>query len=178
MFSFSGNLESFKFDFQQESNLKKNAFSVSKESKFVNLGEEDIMNRIRYTKENLQFHYSNLKIYRVISALLIVSLIIFTIISLKRTKEQNFVKEENLKAKWVKMKIKNQLQEQHLTISRSFHKSIEDRFEKILISLKNIKNALEIKDKQLEEDIDGINAFTENTLLEFRQSMHIINKLQ
>lgn len=177
-FSFSGNFESFKLDFQQVSNLDKNKVSVLKESNGIHANENDILNRIRSTEESLQFQYSNLKRYRVIGILIIISLIVFTIISFKRIKKLHFVKEKKLIAKLVKMKTQNQLQEQHLAISRSFHKSIDERFEQIWVSLKNIKTTFEIKDKHLEDEIDSINAFTENTILEFRQSMNVINKFQ
>jgi hypothetical protein len=177
-FSVSVNLESYMFDFQQASNLDGNKISVLKESNGIHANKNDILNRISSSEESLQFQYSNLKMYRVIGILIIISLIVFTIISFKRTKKQHFVKKEKLKAKLVKMKTQNQLQEQHLTISRSFHESIDKRFEQIWVSLKNIKTTFEIKDKHLKDEIDGINAFTENTLLEFRQSMNVINKFQ
>jgi hypothetical protein len=178
IFSFSGNLVSYKIEYLQKPDLERSKVSVSKESKYVHTSEKDILRHISHTEENLHFQNSNLKMYRVLGVLIIVSLIIFTIISLKKTKEQYFVEEENLKAKWVKMRTQNQLLAQHLMISKSFHKSFNQRFEHIWISLKNIKNTFEIKDKHLEDEINGINAFTENTLLEFRQLLHIINKLQ
>jgi hypothetical protein len=177
MFSFSGNLVSYNIEYLQKPDLKKNIFSVSKESKHVYTSEKDILSRISRTEERLNYQYSNLKMYRVLGILIIVSLIIFTIISLKKTKEQHFVEEENLKAKWVKMRTQNQLLAQHLMISRSFHESFNQRFEQIWISLKNIKTTFEIKDQHLKDDIGSINAFAEKTLLEFRQSMHVINKL-
>ena len=178
MFSFSGNLVSYKIEYLQKPDLEKSIFSDSKESKYVHTSEKDILSHISRIEERLQFQNSYLKINRIIGILIIICLIVFTIISFKRTKKQYFVKEEKLKSKLVKMKIQNLLQEQHLTISKSFHKSFDERFEQIRISLKNIKTTFEIKDQHLKDDIGSINAFAEKTLLEFRQSMRVINKLQ
>lgn len=102
-------------------------------------------------------------------------LIGFLVYKQQRLKNEQLIKENELKQALVKIENQNNLQEQRLAISKDLHDNIGSQLTFIISSLDNLKYFEFTKDK-LYAKFDSIGTFTRATITDLRDTIWAMNK--
>lgn len=118
----------------------------------------------------------NFQIYGVLALILILGLVSYLVYSRQKIKNNQLMKEIELKEALVKIETQNKLQDQRLRISRDLHDNIGAQLTFVISSLDNLKYSFEIKDEKLTSKLLSISRFTTETIYELRDTIWAMNK--
>ena len=93
----------------------------------------------------------------------------------QRLKNEQIIKENELRQALIKIENQNNLQEQRLAISKDLHDNIGSQLTFIISSLDNLKYFEFTKDK-LYSKFDSIGTFTRSTITDLRDTIWAMNK--
>ena len=102
-------------------------------------------------------------------------LIGFLVYKQQRLKNEQIIKENELRQALIKIENQNNLQEQRLAISKDLHDNIGSQLTFIISSLDNLKYFEFTKDK-LYSKFDSIGTFTRSTITDLRDTIWAMNK--
>ena len=105
----------------------------------------------------------------------LLGLIGFLVYKQQRLKNEQLIKENELKQALVRIENQNNLQEQRLAISKDLHDNIGSQLTFIISSLDNLKYFEFTKDK-LYSKFDSIGTFTRATITDLRDTIWAMNK--
>ena len=117
----------------------------------------------------------NLIIYSSLGLAFLLGLIGFLVFKQQRLKNEQLVKENELKQALVKIEHQNKMQEQRLAISRELHDNIGSQLTFIISSLDGLKQ-FDIENNQVFDKIDNIGGFTRDTINDLRDTIWAMNK--
>jgi signal transduction histidine kinase len=126
-------------------------------------------------ERELKIEEKNRMIYSVFGFAIILGLLGFLFYRQQKIKNQQLIKENELKEALVKIENQNNLQEQRLTISKDLHDNIGSQLTFIISSLDNLKYFEFNKDK-LYTKFDSIGTFTRSTITDLRDTIWAMNK--
>lgn len=126
-------------------------------------------------ERELKIEEKNRMIYSVFGFAIILGLLGFLFYRQQKIKNQQLIKENELKEALVKIENQNNLQEQRLAISKDLHDNIGSQLTFIISSLDNLKYFEFNKDK-LYDKFDSIGTFTRSTITDLRDTIWAMNK--
>ena len=107
---------------------------------------------------------------------LILGLLGFLFFNQQKLKNRQLKKEGELKTALAKIETQNSLQEQRLRISRDLHDNIGSQLTFIISSIDNLKFGFSNMEEKLSNKLQGISAFTTQTIYELRDTIWAMNK--
>lgn len=126
-------------------------------------------------ERELKIEEKNRMIYSVLGFAILLGLLGYLFYKQQRIKNQQLVKENELKQALIKIENQNNLQEQRLAISKDLHDNIGSQLTFIISSLDNLKYFEFDKDK-LYDKFDSIGIFTRSTITDLRDTIWAMNK--
>ncbi|WP_445720075.1 tetratricopeptide repeat-containing sensor histidine kinase [Flavobacterium sp.] len=114
-------------------------------------------------------------LYSALALAFLLGLIGFLVYKQQRLKNQQIIKENDLKHALIRIENQNNLQEQRLAISKDLHDNIGSQLTFIISSLDNLKYFEFTKDK-LYSKFDSIGTFTRSTITDLRDTIWAMNK--
>lgn len=102
----------------------------------------------------------------------------FLIYRQQRLKVAQQRQEFQLKSAITQIETQNKLQEQRLNISRDLHDNIGAQLTFIISSVDNVKYGFDVKDSKLGDKLDAISNFTQDTIIELRDTIWAMNNNQ
>jgi signal transduction histidine kinase/tetratricopeptide (TPR) repeat protein len=127
------------------------------------------------SKNKLKIKQKNTLLYSALGLAFLLSLIGFLVYKQLKLKNEQIVKENELKQALIKIENQNNLQEQRLAISKDLHDNIGSQLTFIISALDNLKYFEFAKDK-LYQKFDSIGNFTRNTITDLRDTIWAMNK--
>ena len=94
----------------------------------------------------------------------------------QKLKNEQLLKEGELKEALIKIETQNKLQEQRLRISRDLHDNIGAQLTFIISSIENLQYSFKIKNEKLTNKLTGITGFAKDTINELRDTIWAMNK--
>ena len=131
--------------------------------------------KVKVTERELEIKQKNTQLYLSIGASFTFLLIGFLFYNQQKLKNNQLVKENELKEALVKIETQNKLQEQRLQISRDLHDNIGSQLTFIISSIDNLKY-FDLAKENLVSKFDAISGFTQNTITELRDTIWAMNK--
>lgn len=142
----------------------------------VEKNEKDLATaKVKVTERELEIKQKNTQLYMAVGASVTFLLIGFLFYNQQKLKNNQLIKENELKEALVKIETQNKLQEQRLQISRDLHDNIGSQLTFIISSIDNLKY-FDIAKEKLESKFDAISGFTQNTITELRDTIWAMNK--
>ncbi|NRA92754.1 MAG: tetratricopeptide repeat protein [Psychroserpens sp.] len=138
--------------------------------------KEILIQRADLAEQELTIQRKNYQVYGLIGLGIIFGLIGYLFFNQQKLKNQQLVKENELKDALLKIETQNRLQEQRLRISRDLHDNIGAQLTFIISSIDNLKYGFDIKDKKLNQKLHQISRFTSETIYELRDTIWAMNK--
>lgn len=132
-------------------------------------------NRADLAEKELKLKKKNTMIFGSLGFAFVLGLLGYLLYNQQKIKNNQLVKEVELKEALVKIETQNKLQEQRLQISRDLHDNIGSQLTFIISSIDNLKYFDIAKDK-LVSKFDNISGFTKNTITELRDTIWAMNK--
>ena len=126
-------------------------------------------------ERELKIKQKNMLIYSVLIFAFLLGLLGYLFYNQQKIKNQQLIKENELKEALIKIENQNNLQEQRLTISKDLHDNIGSQLTFIISSLDNLKYFEFNKDK-LYDKFDSIGTFTRSTITDLRDTIWAMNK--
>lgn len=126
-------------------------------------------------ERELKIKQKNMLIYSVLIFAFLLGLLGYLFYKQQKIKNQQLIKENELKEALIKIENQNNLQEQRLTISKDLHDNIGSQLTFIISSLDNLKYFEFNKDK-LYDKFDTIGTFTRSTITDLRDTIWAMNK--
>lgn len=126
-------------------------------------------------ERELKIKQKNMLIYSVLIFAFLLGLLGYLFYKQQKIKNQQLIKENELKEALIKIENQNNLQEQRLTISKDLHDNIGSQLTFIISSLDNLKYFEFNKDK-LYDKFDSIGTFTRSTITDLRDTIWAMNK--
>lgn len=132
--------------------------------------------RAALAENELKIGRKNMLIYGTSALALLLALMGYLLYKQQKLKNQQLLKENELKEALNKIETQNKLQEQRLRISRDLHDNIGSQLTFIISALDNITYAFKLKNERLGDKIKNISNFTSNTIFELRDTIWAMNK--
>lgn len=132
-------------------------------------------NRADLAEKELKLKKKNTMIFGSLGFAFVLGLLGYLLYNQQKIKNNQLIKEVELKEALVKIETQNKLQEQRLQISRDLHDNIGSQLTFIISSIDNLKYFDIAKDK-LVSKFDNISGFTKNTITELRDTIWAMNK--
>jgi len=132
--------------------------------------------RAELAEQELIIQQRNYQLFGLGGFALILGILGYLFYSQQKLKNQQLQKENELKDALIKIETQNRLQEQRLRISRDLHDNIGSQLTFIISSIDNLKYGFKIDDDKLTNKLDGISAFTKDTIYELRDTIWAMNK--
>ncbi len=126
-------------------------------------------------KSTAALRKKNTIIYSALGLAILLGLIGYLVYKQQRIKNEQLVKENNLKQALTKIENQNNLQTQRLEISNDLHDNIGSQLTFIISSLDNLKY-FEFEKDPLYAKVDMIGGFTKNTITDLRDTIWAMNK--
>ncbi|WP_338376269.1 tetratricopeptide repeat protein [uncultured Flavobacterium sp.] len=125
-------------------------------------------------KEN-KIKRKNYLIYGAFGLAFLLGLIGFLVYKQQKLKNEQLLKENELRQALTKIETQNRLQEQRIEISRELHDNIGSQLTFIISSIDNLK-FFDLSKEDFNKKYDSITGFTRNTITELRDSIWAMNK--
>ena len=135
-----------------------------------------LIQRADLAEKNLIIQRRNAQVYGLIGLTLVLILIGYLFYKQQKLKNNQLLKENELKDALLKIETQSRLQEQRLRISRDLHDNIGAQLTFIISSIDNLKYGFDIKDEKLTAKLDTISNFTSSTIYELRDTIWAMNK--
>jgi signal transduction histidine kinase len=132
-------------------------------------------NRAELAENELKIKQKNTIIFGSLGFAFVLGLLGYLLYNQQKIKNNQLIKEVELKAALVKIETQNKLQEQRLQISRDLHDNIGSQLTFIISSIDNLKY-FDIAKEKLVSKFDNISGFTKNTITELRDTIWAMNK--
>ena len=114
-------------------------------------------------------------IYSIIFLALLLGIIGFLLLKQQKIKNKQQEQEFQLKSAIDKIENQNNLHEQRLSISRDLHDNIGAQLTFIISSVDNLKYGFKITDEKINNQLNKINNFTKDTIIELRDTIWAMN---
>ena len=132
-------------------------------------------NRADLAEKELKLKKKNTIIFGSLGFAFVLGLLGYLLYNQQKIKNNQLIKEAELKEALVKIETQNKLQEQRLQISRDLHDNIGSQLTFIISSIDNLKY-FDIAKEKLVSKFDNISGFTKNTITELRDTIWAMNK--
>jgi len=132
-------------------------------------------NRAELAENELKIKQKNTIIFGSFGFAFVLGLLGYLLYNQQKIKNNQLIKEAELKEALVKIETQNKLQEQRLQISRDLHDNIGSQLTFIISSIDNLKY-FDIAKEKLVSKFDDISGFTKNTITELRDTIWAMNK--
>lgn len=132
-------------------------------------------NRADLAEKELKLKKKNTMIFGSLGFAFVLGLLGYLLYNQQKIKNNQLIKEAELKEALVKIETQNKLQEQRLQISRDLHDNIGSQLTFIISSIDNLKY-FDIAKEKLVSKFDNISGFTKNTITELRDTIWAMNK--
>src|SRR5690606_32547763 len=134
--------------------------------KLTNTSKEHqlLLYRVDIAEKNLIIQKRNAQVYGLIGLALVLMLIGYLFYKQQKLKNDQLLKENELKDALLKIETQSRLQEQRLRISRDLHDNIGAQLTFIISSIDNLKYGFDIKDEKLTAKLNTISNFTSSTI--------------
>jgi len=132
-------------------------------------------NRAELAEKELKLKKKNTMIFGSLGFAFVLGLLGYLLFNQQKIKNNQLLKEAELKEALVKIETQNKLQEQRLQISRDLHDNIGSQLTFIISSIDNLKY-FDIAKEKLVSKFDNISGFTKNTITELRDTIWAMNK--
>ena len=132
-------------------------------------------NRAVLAEKELKLKKKNTIIFGSLGFAFVLGLLGYLLYNQQKIKNNQLIKEAELKEALVKIETQNKLQEQRLQISRDLHDNIGSQLTFIISSIDNLKY-FDIAKEKLVSKFDNISGFTKNTITELRDTIWAMNK--
>jgi signal transduction histidine kinase len=131
--------------------------------------------RVELLQKNAEVRQRNYMV--VVLALLVFFIILIASLINRQHKLKNRqqVQEHELKTAISKIETQNKLQNQRLDISRDLHDNIGAQLTFIISSVDNIKYAFDLRDAKLDNKLQNISLFANETIIELRDTIWAMN---
>ncbi|WP_299337133.1 tetratricopeptide repeat protein [uncultured Psychroserpens sp.] len=139
---------------------------------------EILVQRAEIAEQELTIQKQNYQLYGSIGFALLLGLLGFLFYNQQKLKNNQLLKENELKDALLKIETQNRLQEQRLRISRDLHDNIGAQLTFIISSIDNLKYGFDIKDDKLNTKLNTISQFTTSTIYELRDTIWAMNKTE
>lgn len=136
---------------------------------------EIAQNRAELAEKELKLKKKNTLIFGSLGFAFVLGLLGYLLYNQQKIKNNQLIKEAELKEALVKIETQNKLQEQRLQISRDLHDNIGSQLTFIISSIDNLKY-FDIAKEKLVSKFDNISGFTKNTITELRDTIWAMNK--
>ncbi|HRE79141.1 MAG TPA: tetratricopeptide repeat protein [Flavobacterium sp.] len=136
---------------------------------------EIAQNRAELAENELKIKQKNTIIFGSLGFAFVLGLLGYLLYNQQKIKNNQLIKEVELKEALVKIETQNKLQEQRLQISRDLHDNIGSQLTFIISSIDNLKY-FDIAKEKLVSKFDNISGFTKNTITELRDTIWAMNK--
>lgn len=154
----------------------KKAVSELETKYHVEKKEKDLAKaKMKVAERELEIKQKNTQLFLSVGASIAFLLIGFLVYNQQKLKNNQLIKENELKEALVKIETQNKLQEQRLQISRDLHDNIGSQLTFIISSIDNLKY-FDIAKEKLVSKFDAISGFTQNTITELRDTIWAMNK--
>ncbi|WP_396151413.1 tetratricopeptide repeat protein [Flavobacterium sp.] len=132
-------------------------------------------NRADLAEKELKLKKKNTIIFGSLGFAFVLGLLGYLLYNQQKIKNNQLIKEAELKEALVKIETQNKLQEHRLQISRDLHDNIGSQLTFIISSIDNLKY-FDIAKEKLVSKFDNISGFTKNTITELRDTIWAMNK--
>ncbi len=148
------------------------------ETKFkVAAKEKDLAEaRANLVQRELEVEQKNSLIFGTLAVAVFLGILGFLVYKQQKLKNNQLLKEGELKAALAKIETQNQLQEQRLRISRDLHDNIGSQLTFIISSIDNLKFGLNGAATSVTDKLGKISEFTSQTIYELRDTIWAMNK--
>jgi len=136
---------------------------------------EIAQNRAELAENELKIKQKNTIIFGSLGFAFVLGLLGYLLYNQQKIKNNQLIKEVELKEALVKIETQNKLQEQRLQISRDLHDNIGSQLTFIISSIDNLKY-FDVAKEKLVSKFDNISGFTKNTITELRDTIWAMNK--
>lgn len=136
---------------------------------------EIAQNRAELAENELKIKQKNTIIFGSLGFAFVLGLLGYLLYNQQKIKNNQLIKESELKEALVKIETQNKLQEQRLQISRDLHDNIGSQLTFIISSIDNLKY-FDVAKEKLVSKFDNISGFTKNTITELRDTIWAMNK--
>ncbi len=135
-----------------------------------------LMQRADLAEKNLIIQKRNAQVFGLIGLALVLVFIGYLFYKQQKLKNEQLLKENELKDALLKIETQSRLQEQRLRISRDLHDNIGAQLTFIISSIDNLKYGFDIQDDKLTAKLNTISNFTSSTIYELRDTIWAMNK--
>jgi len=132
--------------------------------------------RASLAEKELKIGRKNMLIYGITALALVLIVLGYLLYNQQKLKNNQLLKEAELREALNQIAIQNQLQEQRLRISRDLHDNIGAQLTFIISSIENLKYSLKSENSQTNHKLNNITSFTSNTIFELRDTIWAMNK--
>jgi len=138
--------------------------------------KEILKQRAELAEQDLTIQKRNYQLFGVFGFALVLGLMGYLFYNQQKLKNQQLIKENELKDALLKIETQNRLQEQRLRISRDLHDNIGSQLTFIISSLDNLQYGYKIEDNSLKNRLESISKFTASTITDLRDTIWAMNK--
>lgn len=138
--------------------------------------KEILLQRADLAEKELDLNRKNTQLIGLIVLVLVISTLGYLLYKQQKIKNQQLLKEGELKEALIKIETQNKLQEQRLRISRDLHDNIGAQLTFIISSIENLQYGFKIKNEKLTNKLTSISEFTKDTISELRDTIWAMNK--
>ncbi len=132
--------------------------------------------RANLAESELKNERKNKFIYGSLAFGLILGVLGYLFYNQQKLKNNQLLREAELKEALAKIETQNKLQEQRLRISRDLHDNIGAQLTFVTSSVDNLKYGLQEKDDKVSDKLTSISTFTTQTIYELRDTIWAMNK--
>ena len=133
-------------------------------------------NRADLAEKELKLKKKNTIIFGSLGFAFVLGLLGYLLYNQQKIKNNQLIKEAELKEALVKIETQNKLQEQRLQISRDLHDNIGSQLTFIISTIDNLKYGLKNQDEKIINKLTSLSGFTKETIAELRDTIWAMNK--
>ncbi len=163
------------FSFNQEKQTQQ-IDEIGKHYTYVDEKSKILMYRADMAEKKLFIQKRNTQLYGLIGSALVLIFIGYLFYKQQKLKNEQLLKENELKDALLIIESQSRLQEQRLRISRDLHDNIGAQLTFIVSSIDNLKYGFDIQNEKLTEKLTSISNVTASTICDLRDTIWAMNK--